>query len=989
MAIAVVETSLTMTMLGSVLVAAVLLMPSACAAFSVPAGFFGLSLSTHLSRWTSRESDPVAFARQRASSFPLELRMGRVDGLFKSSSSPSREKSLERAYDLEVLDEVGSGSYGVVHLSWLVPRNNLDSNGDMPSPKYVITKRAWMLGEFQAEVEEEAAKTDAKEGSEEAGGEARKGTPSDGELRELAGRCNHYLDVERHCLAKLASMDDDQDRHFRVPRFLGVYPYEARDNGGNDWLVFDLVWRDDGGDGTTPARTLVDVLELDWIDQHEQDEADPNAHHHLYLLQKELGMGDSATFADVLDKVLLHLLRTISDVNDANVVHRDVKPGNLLVTPGGLVLIDFGSAADLDPPPSGFGNPVGLDDRVALSPIYAAPETFVRRHKSPTNFDSFSAALVFAQLLFNLLDERADASFRQQLEDVDFDLDAWLQRELNAKLRPDGIEDAIVYLADRPGMWDMLRGTLLAYPEKRLSTSQALRRAEGVLAAAKAGSREGLENEVDGKFFAGVLESFELCDLPDNGAAVGVPMDDYSAAITTTPGQLSAEQALVIPRPLHYVATFSRSQSLGLILSEVDSEGKYDDELSAEDDKLWKEATVDARPGEVYIRGIVEGGQAESIGVFDVGDRVMGVGEFPFIAEGFDAVVEMLGRQPTSAKSVTLHFDRKSIARSRLDEKTPRHPTKVIDQGAWSACGKRKAQEDRLILEEIHGGNNAALLAGVFDGHGGNAASKSLAQLLPSLFSVSLAGMLTDGKDVAASADLRVALESAYDTACRTYREGCDELETCVADYDPREGIVLAAMGAKDVIAGSTATVSVISVSEEGADKLSVLNCGDSRTLVVGKPRKSSSKDSMVHFSTRDHSPSCEVEIERLLLGKDKGYSQAECSMGRWRIKVGDFQYGLARSLEGSFTTSKGIISDPDISVVNLSKMAAEREFACVILASDGLFEVIDNEEAGRVAIKCREEGLEASVAAKHLCLKAIDKGSPDNVSVVVMYLAD
>jgi serine/threonine protein phosphatase PrpC len=292
-----------------------------------------------------------------------------------------------------------------------------------------------------------------------------------------------------------------------------------------------------------------------------------------------------------------------------------------------------------------------------------------------------------------------------------------------------------------------------------------------------------------------------------------------------------------------------------------------------------------------------------------------------------------------------------------------------------------------LVLQEIQDGKNAALLAGVFDGHGGNAASKSLAQLLPSLFSVELAGILTDGKDKATSEDLRNAMESAYDIACRTYRDGCDELETCVADYDPREGIILAAMGANDVIAGSTATVAVLSVSEDGADELSVLNCGDSRTLVIGKPRGGSSKDSVVHFSTRDHSPSCELEIERLSRGMDQGFSQPMCRMGRWRIKVGDFTYGLARSLEGSYATMKGLVSDADISAVNLTDMLAEREHASVVIASDGLFEVIDNEECGRYVIKCRAEGLEASLAAKQLTKLAIDKGSPDNVSVVVVYI--
>lgn len=100
-----------------------------------------------------------------------------------------------------------------------------------------------------------------------------------------------------------------------------------------------------------------------------------------------------------------------------------------------------------------------------------------------------------------------------------------------------------------------------------------------------------------------------------------------------------------------------------------------------------------------------------------------------------------------------------------------------------------------------------------------------------------------------------------------------------------------------------------------------------------------------------------------------------------------DYQYALARSLEGSFATSKGIVSDPDISTVDLSNMLAERELGCIILATDGLFEVIDNEEAGRDAIKWRQAGKPADEVAKQLCLKAIDKGSPDNVSCVVLYL--
>lgn len=152
----------------------------------------------------------------------------------------------------------------------------------------------------------------------------------------------------------------------------------------------------------------------------------------------------------------------------------------------------------------GNGGRIGLEDegRVALSPIYAAPEAFVRWDRSPLNFDSFSSALVFTQLLFDLLDERADASYRQQLEDCDFDLDSWLQRELAAELQPDGIEDAVLYLSERPGLWAVLRDMLRPDPERRMSTSTALKRVERILG----GSGGGPIEEVDGKFFAEVVE---------------------------------------------------------------------------------------------------------------------------------------------------------------------------------------------------------------------------------------------------------------------------------------------------------------------------------------------------------------------------------------------------------------------------------------------------------------------------------------------------
>jgi serine/threonine protein phosphatase PrpC len=53
----------------------------------------------------------------------------------------------------------------------------------------------------------------------------------------------------------------------------------------------------------------------------------------------------------------------------------------------------------------------------------------------------------------------------------------------------------------------------------------------------------------------------------------------------------------------------------------------------------------------------------------------------------------------------------------------------IVAHGAWSSLGKRKTQEDGFILHEVNTNyGTKVLLSGVFDGHGGNAASTMISQ---------------------------------------------------------------------------------------------------------------------------------------------------------------------------------------------------------------------------------------------------------------------
>jgi len=258
-----------------------------------------------------------------------------------------------------------------------------------------------------------------------------------------------------------------------------------------------------------------------------------------------------------------------------------------------------------------------------------------------------------------------------------------------------------------------------------------------------------------------------------------------------------------------------------------------------------------------------------------------------------------------------------------------------------------------LVLHEIHEEQDI-VLAGVFDGHGGTAASHAASQMVPYLMSE----RLRDPENI------RHALEAAWETTCDTYRGGCFD-EECVADYDAVEGILEASTGAADLVAGTTA--SLVAIQQ---DAMTVLNCGDSRSLLF-------ESDGKVVFATEDHTP--DADMDRL--ASDPDYSTPKCSLSRWYLSIGDYQYAVARSLEGPFATSKGIVSDPDIHTIPLMTDGI------VVIATDGLFEVMDNDEVGRDVVQFRAQGDSAGDAAKKLCSLALEKGGSDNVSVVVVYL--
>lgn len=238
----------------------------------------------------------------------------------------------------------------------------------------------------------------------------------------------------------------------------------------------------------------------------------------------------------------------------------------------------------------------------------------------------------------------------------------------------------------------------------------------------------------------------------------------------------------------------------------------------------------------------------------------------------------------------------------------------------------RSSMEDSWIMVDAFGGVEGSAFFAIFDGHNGtNAAEFSMAQLHLFLSRYRRGGKFT--------------LPEQFEKAYR-------------ATHD--------AMGSEIGKSGCT-VVSVL--LDRAAGQLHVANAGDSRAILV-------KQGGAVERLSKDHKPSDPDEKRDV--------------EARGGIVVNNRVSGIlgvSRCL-GDYRAEKYVSRSPSFKTVSLAKTDC-----ALLLACDGLFDVLTDQDVAQVVTNSLATGTKAEKICKILCDMAINKGSTDNVTVMLVLL--
>ncbi|KAF0692072.1 hypothetical protein As57867_016730, partial [Aphanomyces stellatus] len=252
--------------------------------------------------------------------------------------------------------------------------------------------------------------------------------------------------------------------------------------------------------------------------------------------------------------------------------------------------------------------------------------------------------------------------------------------------------------------------------------------------------------------------------------------------------------------------------------------------------------------------------------------------------------------------------------------------TALYPYGVAEMQGKRPYMEDRHTVVGTLNGDAAISFYGVFDGHGGDGASEYCVDYLCANVT----------SDVAFASNPKQALTRGFIKTDKDYIK--------VADRTNKDD-------------GTTAVAALVR-----GNTIFVANAGDSRAILIKK------SGDVVALSS-DHKPNRPDERERV-----NNMGGHVIFWGVWRVEG---ILAVSRAI-GDRMLKPYVIAEPEITETQRTD-----DDHCMVLASDGVWDVLSNAEVARLAVQAESTQL----AAKTIMEYAYQRGSLDNICALVVDL--